>query len=406
MRSEQRSADVAAPTALSPRIAAQLQASSTTSAPKLFVRIIKLARTDVRNISACGQAWRSHERLSGASKPVPQTVDRTPGIARLAGLSYRWWTSMIKLNVSLFPSDIANLLMLRGAAVPPLLWQNSANRAAKDLLDQAADDTSLFRRETLADEAMSTAVRAMLYLWNGWHGECEQYAEGTPDKERLYLGVFRQRQLGCSTEAKDLLQQLGEHPIFTPLAAYATEAIGLGTDPTLKRLKDVIEMGESWEPFIFSDLFAQSRVGKFCDATQDTIRGLQSMEFELLFVHCYEKATGEPLAHPEPVAQVVRRKRPVRSTRAPGLARKRQPPTDKQEEPEPLQVDGFPKLLATGESSGVGVRCPRCGYLSLVPEERRGAKHQCSKCKVNFLIPQRSPAPAGAEQPPPGTPAP
>lgn len=311
---------------------------------------------------------------------------------------------MIKLNVSLLPSDIANLLMLRGAAVPPLLWQNSANRVAKDLLDQAADDTALFLRAALADEAMSTAIRAMLYLWNGWHGECELYAEGAPDEERLYLGIFRQRQLGCSAEAKTLLQQLGEHPIYPALAKYATEAIGLGTDPALKRLKDVIEMGESWEPFIFSDLFAQSQVGKFCDATQEIIRGLQSVEFELLFVHCYEKATGEPLARPEPAGQAPARKRPVRSTRARAVARGRQPPTDKPKEGEPVEADGFPKLLSAGEFSGVGVLCPRCGYMSVVPEERRGARHQCPKCKVNFLVPQKSPAPAGSEQPPAGAP--
>ncbi len=304
---------------------------------------------------------------------------------------------MIKLNVSLFPTDIANLLMLRGAAVPPLLWQNSANRTAKDLLDQAADDTSLFGRAALADEAMSTAVRAMLYLWNGWHGECELYAQGGPDMERIYLEVFRQRQLACFAEAKTSLQQLGEHPIYAPLAKYATEAIGLGTDPALKRLRDVIEMGESWEPFIFSDLFAQSQGGKFCEATQETIRGLQSVEFELLFIHCYEKATGEPLARLEPVGQAPPRKRPVRSNRALAAAQRRQPPTDKPKEGEPLEVGGFPKLLNAGELSGVGVLCPRCGHLSVVPEERRGGRHQCPKCKVDFLVPQKSPAPAGSE---------
>ncbi len=83
---------------------------------------------------------------------------------------------MIKLNVSHLPPDIANLLMLRGAALPPLLWLDTPNKAAKNLLEQTPEDTTLFRLAKLVDESMGSAVRALLYLLNGWRTDCDMYA--------------------------------------------------------------------------------------------------------------------------------------------------------------------------------------------------------------------------------------
>ena len=97
---------------------------------------------------------------------------------------------MIDLDTAQVAPDVANLLMLRGADLPPFQWQKKPNPAAKEMLDRITEDTALLRQESLADEGMSAAVRALLYLWNGWLVECSMYAQAAPDKERIFLSAL------------------------------------------------------------------------------------------------------------------------------------------------------------------------------------------------------------------------
>ncbi|UCE60738.1 MAG: hypothetical protein JSU63_03100 [Phycisphaerales bacterium] len=59
------------------------------------------------------------------------------------------YNEMIDLDVSQLAPDIANLLMLRGADLPPLEWHCKPVQAAKDMLDRITDDTALFKRDPL-----------------------------------------------------------------------------------------------------------------------------------------------------------------------------------------------------------------------------------------------------------------
>ncbi len=294
---------------------------------------------------------------------------------------------MIDLDCSRFSPDVANILMLRGADLPSFQWQNKPNQAAKDMLERIMEDTALFRRDSLADERMSAAVRALLYLWNGWLAECNMYAQAAPDKERVYLSSLCERHASHPHEAKALLQQLDDHPIYERLMSYTLEAIGLGTDPPLKRFKQMLELGQVWEPFAFVDLYEQSRAGKHCHSTEQTVQGIQCREFELLFLHCYEGATGERYS-PRAEAQPERpRKRIPKPTR-----RSAKPPASQQAAPD-RKPPNPPKRPLQPKGPRVGVICPQCSQMATLPDSRRGTKERCGKCGACFLVPQRN-APA------------
>ena len=116
---------------------------------------------------------------------------------------------MIELDPSQFAPEITYLLMQQHAALPPLQWHLKPCRAAKQSLDAIADDTDLCARSSLADEESGAAVRALLYLWNGWPAECAMYAQGAANDDRLYISALNERMAGRAAEAKTVLSELG-----------------------------------------------------------------------------------------------------------------------------------------------------------------------------------------------------
>lgn len=293
---------------------------------------------------------------------------------------------MIKLNVNEFPGDIANALMLRSAGLPPLQWNGKPNRAAKELIDQV-EDTQLFQSYRIVDESMATAVRAMLYLWNGWPGDCEMYLHASPEKEKLYLNALHLRQSNRADEAKVLFQKMDTHPIYQSLSDYTLETIGLGSDPALKRFKDIVKLCESWEPFAFMDMYEQIKAGKHTQLTEEIVRSLQCREFELLFVYCFEKAVGQHL----PQLTIKKTKPPKRKLKP--VKRTRSRSSEMIHEPaKPKDESGSTKPVAKRQPGDIGIQCPKCHHMSFLSPAMRGKNHQCAKCKTGFLIPVKKPA--------------
>lgn len=297
---------------------------------------------------------------------------------------------MIKLNPAQFPDDIANALMLRGVGIPPLHWHDKPIRAGKDLLDQLEDD-NLFKPHKIVDESMASAVRAMLYLWNGFPGDCDMYSPAAPESEQWYFKTFIQRQAGNTNDAKISLRNIDQHPIYAPLKDFALEIIGLGTAKPLKRFKDIVELCEEWEPYAFMDIYEEVRLGKHCSSTDETIRSIQCREFELLFIHCFEKATGQLLPQP-----TLEEKRPPKRKPAPKSTRRHRPtptPESKKKSDKPKDAAKKPAPIPRRSPGGIGIQCPKCQQLDMVPKESRGAKHRCTKCGVAYKIPDKKPAP-------------
>lgn len=298
---------------------------------------------------------------------------------------------MVDLDTSALSPEIAMLLMQRGSELPPLQWADGPNQFAKKTLD-AIEDSNLFARDTFADEGMAAAVRALLYLWNGWLGDCEMYAQAVPDKERLYMAGLCERYKGNPIQAKEINTQLNGHPIYNSLTAYAIKAIGNSTDAALNRFKQILKIDSNWEAFAFIDLYEQARADKLGSAAGNIVRGLLCKEFELLFVHCYEAALGEPLPK-RPQANPTSQRPPRRP-----VQRRQQPraPEQSKQKPTPANSQNIAKRaknLPVGLRPGmIGIVCPKCQEMATVPESSRGQSAKCAKCGALFVIPQKKEA--------------
>jgi len=301
---------------------------------------------------------------------------------------------MIELNASQLAPEVAALFLLGSGQQTMLQWHTHPKKFAKDRLDQI-DNAELFGRQSLADEAMASAVRALLYLWNGWPDKAADLGEAAPDREQHYLKGLRERQLGHMDLAKVVFQQLDTHPIYSPLASYAVTAIGGTAEPLLKRFKDLIEFSSEWEPFLFVDLVEQALAGKLDDEARAAVCQLQCKEFEQLFRHCYEQALGEPIPEPadsessaEQEARVQRVRQLRERRRSSSLPLSQKPPPEKSR-----QEKASPEKEAT-----VQIGCPRCRAVTKFPESARGKNGKCGKCGTLFAIPEK-----GAGPKPPST---
>ena len=295
---------------------------------------------------------------------------------------------MFSFDTSKLASDIANVLLLRGSQMPPLQWHVNANKAAKEILEAKEDDTALFRGSPIVEESMAAAVRAMLYVWSGWPADCKMYAQAAPQQIQMFLEAICERQAGRPAEAKELLTRVGEFDTYGQLAAHAVETIGPGSDKSLTRFKGTLELCETWEPHAFVDLFEQARLGALCHPAERVTRNLQGKEFELLFVHCYETAIGGTIGQCCEKNEVARRNI---SRKTP--ARRRASPLQPIETTQPTQTNSdaatpLPTPL-NQRAPRVGISCPKCQTVIVLPEKSRGRPTECKKCGTSFLVPKK-----------------
>ena len=198
---------------------------------------------------------------------------------------------MIELEISESAPEISKLLLARGTALPAVQWLHNPSSTAKKTLD-AMDDAQLFAPTSLKNESMSAAVRALLYLWNGWIDESAMYAQGARPKESLFILALSERHRGRADEAKAFFRQLNDHSIYPRLAQAATELIGSSPDGALNRFREIVNLNGAWEPYAFIDIYEQARVDETKVTVGEFVREMQRQEFALLFGHCFQAATG------------------------------------------------------------------------------------------------------------------
>ncbi len=287
---------------------------------------------------------------------------------------------MIELDPTLLSRNVASLLMLRGAAAPPLRMQTEANLAARRMLAGLDGSRALFMPKCCVDEAMSAAVRALLYLWHGWPDDCAMHVQVAPDTERHYVTGIRLRQQGRYDAAKQSFRELEGHAIFTPLREYAQVAAGASADPVLKRFGEVLEVRGDWEPFAFIDVFSQVVDGKLSYGADAILRGIQCREIELLLVRCYEGAVGEKLPERRRDEAPVRRRI------------ERKPPRTRTSSEPPSRCDSVvgasPAVAPPAATAECRVRCPRCKAPMSVAQSMRGKPVRCAACQAEFRVPE------------------
>jgi hypothetical protein len=294
-------------------------------------------------------------------------------------------SGMMELDISQLPPRITTTLMLRGSQLPPLQWHLNPNRTAKNSLDEALANKELFGVEALADEAQGAAVRALLYVWNGWPDEARLWVPKAPDRERAYIEGLIERQHGRSVESKAYFQATEEHPIYKALAEFAPKAIGDTRSGHLKRLRDVIAFVEQWEPFVFADVYELALEGQLDEGAVQIIRAIQSREFEELFKFYYQAATGREMKKQEAVAHNIPKKR------KPAPAPPRRPaaaPQVNKEAGAKLTQAAHKPMLRPGLD--IVVVCPHCGTQNITPAEQRGSVQACCKCRASFKVPSKA----------------
>ncbi len=293
---------------------------------------------------------------------------------------------MINMDLSKLAPEISALLIQRGSGVPALIWHDRQVALAKETLDQI-DDAALFGGNALADDGLAAAVRSLLYLWNGWLDDSRMYAQAAGELERHYIAGFCDRQMGNGPQAKHAFQQFEDHPIYAALAAYMIEAVGAGSDVHLRRVADIVNFGQTWEPFAFIDLFEQGRVGKLCRAAEEVVCSIQCREFELLFDHCYRGCTGRSTETDEHRSKPTRPKRRVERSRR-SASRASTPSTaPQQERAKPSDKPPTPRRPGTT----IGVLCPKCRTITELPTTARGRLTRCDNCKTTFMVPAAKP---------------
>ena len=289
---------------------------------------------------------------------------------------------MADLNIGRLAPDVAALLWKVGGDLPPLLWQDRANPAARKTLDEV-DEHRLFGRQELKSDAMASAVKALLYLWNGWPADGSMYGQLAEPNERAYIAALCERHLGRTDAAKKLFQQLDGHPIFSDLAASALKLAGSVAEPSIQRLRQIIALDSLWEPYVFVNLHAMAVAGRSSPRAQEVIRQIQKVEFDLLFAHCYRAATDEDVLLAPTTDEGATRKPSRRIARPSVRTPSPTPKAPARSAPEPARSEP-PKLAGT-----VNVQCPRCGMVGVFAAAACGKTGQCSKCRAHFMIPKR-----------------
>jgi len=290
----------------------------------------------------------------------------------------------MELDTAHMAPEITGLLLLRGMGLPAIQWVGFSNHTAKSKLSEI-ENVRLFKPHELKDDTAAAAVRALLALWHSLADEAITYTSMAAEKEQLYIAALAHRHMGQPHESKSFFQELQGHPIFDELAKYTVNQIGLGVDPSVKRLADLIKMDEKWEPFAFADIYEQARDGQFSQANEEIVQKIQFQEFCLLMRHCYLAATGLDVGLVErkneiDPAEAARRRRQA-TVRRP----KRHVEHIRTQTTEPTTKPDKP--VEKEPSGSFGVLCPKCKKRHEVSTSVRGEMFKCSKCGSSFKIP-------------------
>lgn len=216
----------------------------------------------------------------------------------------------MEIDASRLSPKASAILHLRGSALPPLQWHGQGHATARATLDDL-DDTQLFAPHNVQDAGQASAVRGLLYLWHRFAEEAPLVAVDAPEKDRHYLSSLCFRHRGMAEKAKEELHHVQEHEVYSQIVPKVLETMGLGVDPAIKRVADIIRMNGEWEPYAFIDLYEQARDGQLSSASEETVRTIQQYEFMMLLRHCYQQATGVDIARgsiastPAPTQQLL-----------------------------------------------------------------------------------------------------
>lgn len=303
---------------------------------------------------------------------------------------------MVTVEIVRLPSEIATMLMVRNREIIPLRWQTQPNRRGKNALDEM-NDKRLFGDIPVYDDAMTAAVRSLLYLWNGWPDDAKMHAQPAPINERLYVTAFAERMVGRWDSAKELFAHVSAMPFLPTLLKCTHEITASSNHQLIQTLQQEWDEAGTWDHSLFSKLLQEAALGRLGLSGEQVVSQIQYKEFELLFGHCFDEATGTQVLI-ETRAQVGAGTGRVHKRETPKKAaassRVRRSPSGSVVEAGSRSVSGDPVRGRSGtpaqqsprEDLSFQVTCPLCGALIQLPVSARGSKNKCSRCGGFFMV--------------------
>lgn len=288
---------------------------------------------------------------------------------------------MVEIDLSKLASEVSNILMLRGTSLPPLCLADHAHTQSGSVIDATPDD-KLFGVAQIKDVDMAMAIRSLLLVRCGLLSEGSMFAMMAPKAESNFICGIAERNFGHKDAAKTHFQKVKEHPVYQTLHTEAMALLQHSMDKRLTRFHGILEVHGDWEPYAFIDIYDEARAGQMSSASEETVRKIQAIEFNALFLYCYEQLMGINARKTE-IKQNTEapRRRPV-PTRHPK-------PTSAPATPSASQNKSAP-IAPKAPSNEVRVGCPKCKAIQSFDASKRGQKVQCNKCAVTFAVPVSS----------------
>ncbi|MFG0250743.1 MAG: hypothetical protein ACF8OB_17800 [Phycisphaeraceae bacterium JB051] len=300
---------------------------------------------------------------------------------------------MVEIDLSKLATEVSNILMLRGTSLPPLCLADHPHPQAGSKIDEMADD-KLFGVPQISNVDMAMAVRSLLFVRCGLLSEGSMFAMMAPKAEADFVCGIVERNLGHKDRAKSHFHKVEEHPVYQTLHKEAMVLLKSSMDKRLTRFHGILELHGDWEPYAFIDIYDEAQTGQMSSASEETVRKIQAIEFNALFLYCYQQLMGIDAKKVE-VKQTTEapRRRPV-PTRKPAPA-----PTPTPAAPAASKEAAPAKAPAKAPSNEVRVGCPKCKAIQTLEASQRGSKVQCTKCNVAFTVPGGSKAASASAGP-------
>jgi hypothetical protein len=167
-----------------------------------------------------------------------------------------------------------------------LLGPGSPNAKAKSALSALAVERAFYPHK-IVDLNMAKACLSAIWLRHDYLDESHRISQSIDTPTGSYWHGIMHRREGDFSNSKGWFRKVGEHPVFEPLRAAASN---LSSASNFHESAAFLVNQPKWEPFRFIDLCEACIKGS--SPAETLCRQVQKGEWELLFDYCYHQAVG------------------------------------------------------------------------------------------------------------------